>query len=86
MDESNVEEITWYDGGKVFPMVSPGSGHDVDSEDVLIKRYNGILLGHYNFTEQYWYVQNGNGSASISRDGQFWRYRWETPYMEPTAK
>ena len=86
MEEKNSEEITWYDGGKLFPMAVPVSGHDVVSENVLIKRYNGIFLGHYNFTGQYWYVQDGKESASICRDGQSWRYRWEKPYLEPSAK
>jgi len=86
MAQSNLERITWYDGGKLFPMVKLDGGHDLVSQDVLIKRHNGIFLGHYNFTEQYWYVQDGIGSATIYRDGQSWRYDWEKPYIERTVK
>lgn len=76
--ENEVAEV-WYDGEKLFPMVKPDGGRDLISEEVVIKRNDGILLGHYNFSEQYWFVREKDGSASIYRDGQYWQYRWEKP-------
>ncbi len=84
MSQLKIDGITWYDGGKLFPAVKPDGGHDIASEDVLINRHDGIFLGHYNFTEQFWHIYDGHGSATISREGQSWRYRWEKPYIEPT--
>jgi hypothetical protein len=63
-------------------MVKLDGGHDLVSEEVLIKNNSGFLTGHYNFSNQYWLVRQQDGSALIRRDSPFWRYKWEKPYIE----